>query len=87
MPASVEHKKGKSLSRADSLRPHGLYSPPGAPIHGIFQALVWSWLPLPSPGDFPTRESNPGLLHRRQMLYRLSHQGSLWSIYTNKEDR
>ena len=27
-------------------------------------------------GIFPTQESNPGLLHCRQMLYRLSHQGS-----------
>ena len=25
---------------------------------------------------FPTQESNPGLPHCRQMLYRLSHQGS-----------
>ena len=25
---------------------------------------------------FPTQESNPGLLHCRQMLYRLSYQGS-----------
>ena len=28
-------------------------------------------------GIFPTQGSNPGLLHCRQMLYRLSHQGSL----------
>ena len=27
-------------------------------------------------GIFPTQESNPGLLHCRQMLYHLSHQGS-----------
>ena len=27
-------------------------------------------------GIFPTQESNPGLPHCRQMLYRLSHQGS-----------
>ena len=27
-------------------------------------------------GIFPTQESNPGLLHCRQTLYRLSHQGS-----------
>ena len=26
---------------------------------------------------FPTQGSNPGLPHCRQMLYRLSHQGSL----------
>ena len=28
-------------------------------------------------GIFPTQGSNPGLLHCRQTLYRLSHQGSL----------
>ena len=28
-------------------------------------------------GIFPTQESNPGLPHCRQMLYHLSHQGSL----------
>ena len=27
-------------------------------------------------GIFPTRRSNPGLLHCRQILYQLSHQGS-----------
>ena len=28
-------------------------------------------------GNFPTQESNPGLLHCRQILYYLSYQGSL----------
>ena len=32
----------------------------------------WSGLPFPSPEDLP----NPGLLHCRQMLYHLSHQGN-----------
>ena len=27
-------------------------------------------------GIFPAQRSNPGLLHRRQILYHLSHQGS-----------
>ena len=36
----------------------------------------WSGLPFPSPGIFLTQGSNPGLLHCRLMLYRLSHQGS-----------
>ena len=52
------------------------YSPPGSSIHGIFQAKYWSGLPFPSPGDLP----DPGIESRspafRQMLYRLSHQGS-----------
>ena len=36
----------------------------------------WSGLPFPSPGIFLTQGSNPGLLHCRQILYHLSHQGS-----------
>ena len=31
-------------------------------------------------GIFPTQGLNPGLLHCRQMLYRLSHQGSPQSV-------
>ena len=31
-------------------------------------------------GIFPTQESNPGLPHCRQMLYRLSHQGTVIPI-------
>ena len=31
-------------------------------------------------GIFPTQKSNPGLLHYRQILYHLSHQGSLYRI-------
>ena len=62
---------------SDSLWPHGLYSPPGFSVHGD------------SPGKnigvcchallqeiFPTQGLNPGLLHWRQILYHLSHQGS-----------
>ena len=35
----------------------------------------WSGLSIPSPGDFPTQGSNPGLPHCRRILYCLSHQG------------
>ena len=60
----------------DSWRPHGLQpvrllcpwnSPgenPGVGSHLLLQ------------GIFPTQGSNPGLLHCRQTLYHLSHQGS-----------
>ena len=37
----------------------------------------WSGLPFPSPGIFLTLRSNPGLLHCRQILYYLNHQGTL----------
>ena len=52
-------------------------SPPGSSVHGDspgkntgvgFHALFQ--------GIFPTQGSNPGLLHGRQILYHLSHQGS-----------
>ena len=36
----------------------------------------WSGEPFFSPGIFPTQESNPGLLHGRQLLHQLSDQGS-----------
>ena len=35
-----------------------------------------SGLPCSPPGDLPNPGSNPGLLHCRQILYQLSHQGS-----------
>ena len=60
----------------DSLRPHGLQSTrflcpwdfpgkdTGAGCHFLLQ------------GIFPTQGSNPGLLHCRHVLYRLSYKGS-----------
>ena len=36
-------------------------------------------------GNFPTQGLNPGLLHCRQTLYRLSHEGSLDSILKNRD--
>ena len=33
------------------------YSPPGSSVHGIFQAKILEWLPLPTPGHL----SNPGI--------------------------
>ena len=42
---------------------------------GFFRQVYWSGLPS-SLGDLPDPGSNPGLLHCRQTLYHLSHQGS-----------
>ena len=71
----------KSLSRVDSLQPHGLQ-------------LTRTLCPQNSPGKntgvgchsllleiFPTQgwKWNPGLLHCRQILYQLSYQGNPWS--------
>ena len=52
------------------------YSPPGSSVHGIFQARYWSGLPFPSWSIFPTQGLNLCLLHCRQIVYHLSHQGS-----------
>ena len=55
-------------------------SPPGSSVHGILQARILEWVAvpfsIPSPGDLPNHQSNPGLPHCRQILYHLSHQGS-----------
>ena len=49
----------------------------GSSVYGIFQARVLEWIAISfSRGIFPTQESNRGLPHCRQTLYRLSHQGS-----------
>ena len=48
-------------------------------VHGILQnsrILEWVAIPFCNPEIFPTQGSNPGLLHCRQILYHLSHQGS-----------
>ena len=58
-------------------------SPPGSSICGIFPGKnteVGCHFLLQE--NFPTQGLNPGLLHCRQMLYHLSHQGSQVEIYT-----
>ena len=45
---------------------------------GFPRQEYWNGLPFPSPGNLPNPESNPGLLHYRQILYQLSYQGSPW---------
>ena len=54
-----------------SLRPHGLYSPWNSPGQntGVGSCFLLQLI-------FPTQGSNPGLLHCRQILYQLRHQGS-----------
>ena len=44
---------------------------------GFSRQEYWSGLPFPSPEDLPDPGIEPGLLHCRQTLYCLSHQGSL----------
>ena len=45
-------------------------SPPGSSVHGMLQARILEWVVIPfSRGSSQPRRSNPGLLHRRQILY------------------
>ena len=56
------------------------YSPPGSSVHGILQARILEWIAVSSSrGSSRSRELNLPLLcllHYRQILYLLSHQGS-----------
>ena len=46
-------------------------------VQEILQARILKWVAFPfSRGSFPTQESNPGLLHCRQVLSKQSLQGS-----------
>ena len=60
----------------DSLRTHGLYSPWNSPGQntGVGSLSLLQ-------GIFPTQGSNPGLTHCRQILFQLSHKGSLLYVY------
>ena len=50
---------------------------PGSSAHGIFQPRLLEWVVIPfSRGIFPAQGSNPGLLHRRHILYHPSHHGN-----------
>ena len=52
-------------------------SPPSFPVCGISQARILEWVAISFPqGIFPTQGLSPGLLHCRQILYHLSHQGN-----------
>ena len=57
---------------------------PGPSVHGILQARILEWAVIPfSRWSKQPRDLNPGLLHCRQILYHLSHQGSPYVyIYT-----
>ena len=49
---------------------------PGSSVHGILQARILEWVAISfSRGVSLTHGSNSGLLHCRQILHHLSHQG------------
>ena len=50
-------------------------SPPGSSVHGVLQERILEWVSISfSRRIFLTQGLNPGLWHRRQILYLLSHQ-------------
>ena len=67
---------------SDSLQPLDC-SLPGSSVHGILQARILVCCHALLQGIFPIQGSNSGLLHCRQILYCLRHQGSL-SMYRYK---
>ena len=56
---------------------HKDYSLPGFSVNGILQPRILEWVAMQPglQGIFLTQGLNPGLLHCRQTLYWLSHQG------------
>ena len=57
-----------------------LCDPKDYTVHGILQARILEWVAFPFSRIFPTQGSNPGLPLCRQILYRLSHKGSLKTL-------
>ena len=54
---------------------------PASSIHGILQAIILEWVAISfSKGSSWPRDQTRGLLHCRQTLYPLSHQGRLLPI-------
>ena len=78
MATTGTHYEGESHSVvSDSLPPHGLYSSWNSPGQNT---EVGSYCLLQ--GIFPTQGLNSGLLHCRQILYQLSHQGRPGTHYS-----
>ena len=57
------------------LWPHGLYSPPGSSVHGISQARILKWVPLPPPGVLPDPGIEPVSPSWQENSLPLSHLG------------
>ena len=51
------------------------YSPIGSSVYGIIQARILEWVVIPFFRDLSDPGIEPDLLHCRQILYGLSHQG------------
>ena len=71
------------------------WSPQASLVHGTLQARIMEWVAIPLARESSQpRDYNLSLLHCRQILYRLSHQGSstfkitrLFTLTENLSDR
>ena len=71
IPLYISESESRSLSVvSDTLQPRRLYSPRNSPGQnpGVGSLFLLQ-------GIFPTQGLNPGVLHCRQILYQLSHEG------------
>ena len=73
--------RAKSLQSCPTLCESMGYNPPGFSVRGILQARILQRVVMPSSRESPNPGMNPGLLHCRQILYQLSHQGCPLSHY------
>ena len=74
-PVAKFKVKLKSLSHVRLFSTQWTVAYQAPPSMGFSRQEYWSGLLFPSPGDLPNQGLNPGLLHCRQTLYHLSHQG------------
>ena len=73
-PLNLRHKAINSESCSDISK--SLW-PVAYIVHWILQVRILEWVDFfLLQGIFPSRGSNPGLPHCRQILYQLSHKGS-----------
>ena len=78
----------KRLSRVRPFATPWTAAHQASPSMGFSRQEYWSGLPFLLQGIFLTQGSNLGLLHCRQTLYPLSHQGSptlSWYVYPNQD--
>ena len=56
-------------------------SPPGSPVHGIYQAKYWNGLPFLSPGDLPDPRIEPASPALAGGLFTNEPPGKFYHLY------
>ena len=60
---------------------------PASSVHGFLQARILECVDTSFSGDLPDPEIEPGLLHCRQILYRLSYEGNPGGIRAKAKNK